>query len=600
MPSSATSEAFVDDVAAAFRRAADRGCEVRSLTLARRRVRVLSAGTGLAETYLSALAHLGLPIPPSTSGSGRCTDDADLTVHLWERSTSGVAAPSPPWSPDDFLAGGRIRGHGRDRIRVTYAEWARTLTVYDAGRRRAFLHLRDRRDVPPWVLRAPLRNVFTWWASDRGLALLHAAAVGDGRRAVVLAGPSGSGKSTTALACLADGLRWLGDDACIVELSDAPEVFPVYRFAKLERDALARMPELEGYVVDPSADQLLVEPPGVPASGMPLHAVLLPSIVPGAETRVGAVSARDALHTLVPANLMEGEGAGGTTLGALHATRAVRGMPPHRAGIQPHRRGRGGAACPGGGMSDRALAPGDLVAVIVPVRDCERYVNEAVDSLLAQTAPPREIVVIDDGSSDGTPDALARYGDPVRVVRQEPVGQFAAINHGIEVSTAPVLAFLDADDLYPPDSLAVRLARLLADDAPEAVFGRIIQFVSPELGPEASTRFRFDPEPPHAELFQAQLIRRAAFERVGPLRTDWATSANLEWTSRARGAGLRSVIVPDVVARRRLHGKNVGITRAAQKNLDLLRMVRQHRHRIEAAESESPGTESPSPRGHGP
>jgi hypothetical protein len=154
---------------------------------------------------------------------------------------------------------------------------------------------------------------------------------------VVLAGPSGSGKSTTALACLADGLRWLGDDGCIVELSGVPVVFPVYRVAKLERDALSRIPELEDFVVDPGADQLLVNPPNVPTSGIPLGSVLLPRLVPGAETSVAAVSARDALHALVPANVMEGEGAGGTTLGAL--TRLVRSVACRRIELGSSRAG---------------------------------------------------------------------------------------------------------------------------------------------------------------------------------------------------------------------------------------------------------------------
>jgi hypothetical protein len=317
----ATRDAFVDDVAVAFGRAADRGCEVRTLTMAGRPVTVLSVGDGLAATYLAALTHL--EVPAASPGGGGYTDgDEDLTIHLWERSTSGVAPPPPPWGAEDFLGGGRIRGHGHGGVRVTYAGWARTLTVYDADRRQAFVHIADRGAVPHWVLRAPLRNVLTWWATDRGLAFLHAAAVADGCSAVVLAGPSGSGKSTTALACLADGLSLLGDDACIVELSDVPHVFPVYRFAKLERDALARVPALGAFVVDPGADQLLVDPAAVPASGISLRSVLLPRIVRHAETTLGAVSARDALRTLVAASVMEGEGAGGTTLGAL--TRLVR------------------------------------------------------------------------------------------------------------------------------------------------------------------------------------------------------------------------------------------------------------------------------------
>jgi glycosyltransferase involved in cell wall biosynthesis len=251
-------------------------------------------------------------------------------------------------------------------------------------------------------------------------------------------------------------------------------------------------------------------------------------------------------------------------------------------------------------MSDRAASPGQLVAVIIPVRDCERYVHQAVDSMLTQTAVPREIVVVDDGSSDRTPDILARYRDPVRVVRQEPVNQFAALNHGIAVSTAPVLAFLDADDIAPPGSLAARLARLLAADAPEAVVGRTVQFVSPELEPAQAARLRFDPEPQHVELLPSMLVRRATFERVGPLRTDLATSASIEWVSRARAAGVRSVTVPDLVTRRRLHTTNAGITRAASKHLDLLEVVRAHRHRVEATGPTSPRTCSAPPESQRP
>jgi hypothetical protein len=309
-PPAAAIDAFVGDMAAAFgRAAAASGCDERTLRLAGRTIRVASAGAELADAYLAALAHLETP--------RRSNDAADLTVHLWERATTGIAPPPPPWSADDFLAGGRIRGHANDDIRATYAGWARTLTVYDATRAHAYVHLADRREVPPWVLRAPLRNVLTWWASDLGFAFLHAAAVADERSAVVLAGPSGSGKSTTALACLADGLSLLGDDACIVEVSGAPVVHSVYGFAKLERDALLRIPELEDFVVDPNADQLLVQPRHMPVSAIPLRAVLVPNIVPRAETALCDVPARDAWRVIVPASVMEGDGAGGTTLPAI-------------------------------------------------------------------------------------------------------------------------------------------------------------------------------------------------------------------------------------------------------------------------------------------
>lgn len=228
------------------------------------------------------------------------------------------------------------------------------------------------------------------------------------------------------------------------------------------------------------------------------------------------------------------------------------------------------------------------VAVVMPVRNGAAYVAEAIDSILAQTVPPAEVVVVDDGSDDATPRILAGFGDRIRTIRQATAGQFVAMNRAIAATSAPVLGFLDADDLFVPRSLEVRLARLTAGDAPEAVYGRIEQFVSPELAPEEVARLRYDTGHVQGELFQAMLIRRVAFERVGPLDVGPTTSANIDWVSRARAAGLVSVRIDDLVARRRLHLTNIGRTAAEQKRQDLLEIVRRHRQRVQRIEG-SPG-----------
>jgi glycosyltransferase involved in cell wall biosynthesis len=224
------------------------------------------------------------------------------------------------------------------------------------------------------------------------------------------------------------------------------------------------------------------------------------------------------------------------------------------------------------------------VAVIVPVRDCERYVAEAIDSILSQTVSVAEVVVVDDGSRDGTPEVLAGYGAEIRVERRPPRGQFAAMNHGIAVSESPILGFLDADDVFTPDSIAVRLQRLLADDAPDAVFGMTEQFLSPDLGPDDAARLRCEPGPFLVELFQTMLIRRDAFLRVGPLDTDLTTSANIDWISRMRVAGTRSAHIDHVVGRRRLHTANLGLTESARNRDDLLTVIRTHRQRTAGAD----------------
>ena len=219
------------------------------------------------------------------------------------------------------------------------------------------------------------------------------------------------------------------------------------------------------------------------------------------------------------------------------------------------------------------------VSAIVAVRDGERYLAEALDSILGQSAPPGEVIVVDDGSTDATPDALAPYAERVRVVRQEPQGVAAALNRGVATSSGELLAFLDADDVWPQRSLEVRLVRLAGPDRPEAVFGRIAQFVSPELDPGAADAFRFDPEPARAPMFQTMLIRRSAFDRVGQLTTDYVIGANIDWISRARVAGLRTAQVDDVVALRRLHRSNLGITERKRQTADLIGVVRAHRRR---------------------
>lgn len=221
----------------------------------------------------------------------------------------------------------------------------------------------------------------------------------------------------------------------------------------------------------------------------------------------------------------------------------------------------------------------DSLTAIMTVRNGEPYLAEALDSILGQSTPADEVVVVDDGSADGTPAMLAAYGDALRVIRQPPSGHAAAMNAGIAEATGSLLSFLDADDVWEPDSLACRIDRLHQSDAPEVVFGRIVQFVSPDLGPERAQGFHFDPEPSTANLFQAMLIRREALERVGVLDVSLPSAANVDWMSRARIAGLRVVRIENVVARRRLHRTNMGVTMGTQSLKALTDVVRMHHER---------------------
>ena len=102
-----------------------------------------------------------------------------------------------------------------------------------------------------------------------------------------------------------------------------------------------------------------------------------------------------------------------------------------------------------------------LVSILIPAYNAERYVGEAVESALAQTYPHVEVVVVNDGSTDGTRDVLAGYeGRGVRVIDQPNAGQCAAANRAFRESRGELVKFFDADDVLHPDHVALQVERL--------------------------------------------------------------------------------------------------------------------------------------------
>ena len=100
-----------------------------------------------------------------------------------------------------------------------------------------------------------------------------------------------------------------------------------------------------------------------------------------------------------------------------------------------------------------------LVSAIIPVYNCERYLAEAIESVLAQTYRPIGIIVVDDGSTDGSADVAKSFTDPqVRYFYQPNSGQGAARNQGTNLARGSFFTFLDADDLWTDNKLELQLA----------------------------------------------------------------------------------------------------------------------------------------------
>ena len=214
------------------------------------------------------------------------------------------------------------------------------------------------------------------------------------------------------------------------------------------------------------------------------------------------------------------------------------------------------------------------VSVVIAAYNSEAYIAEAIESVLGQTIPPDEVIVIDDGSSDGTRAVLDRFSGRIVAFTQANSGQAVAMNKGLAMARGELIGFCDADDLWTPRKLEMQLALLDRDGKFDAAFGKVQQFVSPDV-PEAQ-RARLKPavEIMPGELKQCMLIRRAALDRIDPFDETLPATFFIAWLGRAKQSGLKIAHVDDVVVRRRLHLGNGGRTNTDAQNLQTLMALR--------------------------
>jgi glycosyltransferase involved in cell wall biosynthesis len=214
------------------------------------------------------------------------------------------------------------------------------------------------------------------------------------------------------------------------------------------------------------------------------------------------------------------------------------------------------------------------IDVVIPVRNGARYLSAAIDSVLGQRGGPAlRVIVVDDGSTDDSVALAASYGPPVRLIRQQQAGAAAARNRGIAASDAELLAFLDADDLWPADSLARRHRALVAEPRLDAVFGLAEQFICDRIAADRRPRLHCPPGRHPAYLLGAMLAKASAFERFGRLDPSYAVGDFIAWFAAARERGLAARMIDDLVLRRRLHDANLGLERGERRH-DYLRVAR--------------------------
>ena len=220
------------------------------------------------------------------------------------------------------------------------------------------------------------------------------------------------------------------------------------------------------------------------------------------------------------------------------------------------------------------------VSVIVPAHNAAPYLAEAIESIQTQAHGNLDIVVIDDGSTDATAEIAAVDG--VRLRRQPQRGAGAARNAGLALARGEFIAFLDADDLWTAGRLGLQLTAAASQPHLDLVFGRVEQFISPEID-AAEAGLYCPPGSSPAYLVGCLLARASAFERVGGFREDIQVGEFVDWYARAEELGLRSHMLDQTVLRRRIHSTNLGLTRrdAAGDYAVVLKAALDRRRRME-------------------
>lgn len=229
----------------------------------------------------------------------------ELTLYVWDSASTGMPMVPSPFPPQAFGRRHSVHGVEDDGITISYDVWSGALSLINFERNEAIWWCADAQQLPAYEWAAPFRTIFQQWFATQGTQFVHTAAIGDEQGAVLFAGASGAGKSTTAMHCLGAGLRFVGEDYCLVD--ENAHVHSLYNSVKLTAQSIDRLPTLAVPTAagDDGKTIFWLYPTYPIADNLPIQAILLPQIVTQAATTVARTTASAALRALAPTTIFQ-------------------------------------------------------------------------------------------------------------------------------------------------------------------------------------------------------------------------------------------------------------------------------------------------------
>lgn len=206
----------------------------------------------------------------------------------------------------------------------------------------------------------------------------------------------------------------------------------------------------------------------------------------------------------------------------------------------------------------------ETISVVIPTYNREKLLAGAIDSALAQTISPYEVLVIDDGSTDSSAIVMQQYGDKIKVIKQKNFGVSVARNVGIKAARGSLIAFLDSDDVWLPNRLEQGIKYLERNPGVALVHSDVFldsegSRIRPRSGREKFSGYcysEFFAESPAFPILSTVIVRTVAIENVGLFDEKLKTSEDIDlWLRVSRVYPFEFINEPLVI--RRIHGENL-------------------------------------------
>jgi glycosyltransferase involved in cell wall biosynthesis len=224
--------------------------------------------------------------------------------------------------------------------------------------------------------------------------------------------------------------------------------------------------------------------------------------------------------------------------------------------------------------------PRPFISVIIPVHNGERFLAGAVQNVLDQAYEPLEVIVVDDGSTDGTAGVARTLPSSIRCLAQPNRGPSAARNRGLQVAAGDTVAFLDVDDRWSPCALTVLAPVLQLQPSVDIAQGLIRQMRwDGSYNQGGGLRFEAVSEPYQFINIGSALYRRSVFDKVGRFDENLRENEDTDWFLRAWECNVSKLVVNEVTLYYRLHDRNMSLAQVTPHQ-GLLRMIKRHLDRV--------------------